>query len=351
MIVATLALVAVPSAGAAPANLTSLTQASGIITADWTLPDAATSSLAIELSETDDFLFAERYRVGPAALTFTSSSPRAPGTWYARIVTTETFEQCDPDPPLPGCDTAPSNFLSVNVPLPPSNPPVNVSATQDGGRISVTWTLLPGSAASEIEVGSSTQLDDLNYFIDYVDYDNLAVDQTSYTFVTPQPPGTYYVHVSSVPAACPFCSTDWSTIAEVTIPVPSLPAQPAPPPPPPSPPPPAADKVLALGGVTASSSQKVDKLSITLNPGETVKVKLSGTVSVPGGSKVYRFKTIDKGLGAGKTKLSPKLPNKARKAVKKALQRKKRLKAKLTLVVTDNAGNSTKSNYTVRLKP
>ncbi len=113
----------------------------------------------------------------------------------------------------------------------------------------------------------------------------------------------------------------------------------------------AADKVLALGAVTASSSQKFDKLSITLNPGEAVSAKLSGTVSVPGGSKVFRFTTVSKSIGAGvKTKLSLKLPKKGKKAVKKALKRKKKLKAKLTLVITDAAGNAKTKKYTVRLK-
>ena len=37
--------------------------------------------------------------------------------------------------------------------------------------------------------------------------------------------------------------------------------------------------------------------------------------------------------------------------MKKALKRKKRLKAKLTLVVTDNAGNAQTKKYTVRLRP
>ena len=80
-------------------------------------------------------------------------------------------------------------------------------------------------------------------------------------------------------------------------------------------------------------------------------MKLSGSVNVPGASKVYRFRTVNRSLGAGKTKLRLKLASKAKKAVKRALRRKQRLKAKLTLVVTDNAGNSRTSKYTVRLRP
>jgi hypothetical protein len=36
--------------------------------------------------------------------------------------------------------------------------------------------------------------------------------------------------------------------------------------------------------------------------------------------------------------------------VKRALRRKKKLKAKLTLVVTDSAGNAQTKKYSVRLK-
>jgi hypothetical protein len=95
----------------------------------------------------------------------------------------------------------------------------------------------------------------------------------------------------------------------------------------------------------------VDKLGVTLSPGEAVKAKLSGSVNVPGASKLYRFKTVNKSLAAGKkTKLSLKLARKAKRVVKRALRRGKRLKAKLTLVVTDAAGNAQTKKYAVRLK-
>ena len=84
----------------------------------------------------------------------------------------------------------------------------------------------------EIEIGSSTNLDDLNYFLDFVDYDSLNATQTSYTFFTPQPPGTYYVHVGSVPATDPFSNTQWSDIVPITIPAASSSTPPPPPPPP-----------------------------------------------------------------------------------------------------------------------
>ena len=348
IVVASVMLVAVPNASAGPATMTSLTQADGFITAAWTLPDAGTSSLGFEISDTEDFQFPVLVQAfDPSATSLTSPDSYTPRTWYVRVVTTTTPADCDPDPFAVSCSKEFSDSQSVNVPQPSLGPPTNVVATQEGGRISVTWSLSAGTDAVEIEIGATTALDDLNYFIDYVDYDNLFATQENYTFFTPQSPGTYYVHVGSIPTDCPSCSTQWSDLVEVTVPGSSS----APPAPPPPPPPPAADKVLSLGAVTASASQKVDRLGITLNPGEAISAKLSGTVSVPGGSKVYRFKSVDRSIGARvKTKLSLKLPAKGTKAVKKALKRNKKLKAKLTLVITDKAGNAQTKKYTVRLK-
>jgi hypothetical protein len=347
--VAIAALVAAPTASAGQATMTSLTQQNGFITAEWTLPDSNTSSLGFEISDTAEFQFPVLVQVSdPSATSLTTPETYTPRTWYVRVITTTTPVECDPDPFAQACiKEISTNSMSVNVPQPSFSPPTNVMATQHGGRISLTWSLSTGTESIEIEIGSTTKLDDLNYFIDFVDYDGLFAAQESYTFLEPQPPGIYYVHVGSIPSDCQSCNTLWSDLVAVTIPSSSS----APPPPPPPPPPPGADKVLSLGAVTASASQKVDALSITLNPGEAISAKLSGTVSVPGGSKVYRFKPVSKSIGAGlKTKLSLKLPAKGKKAVKKALRRKKKLKAKLTLVITDKAGNAQTKKYTVRLK-
>jgi Ca2+-binding RTX toxin-like protein len=238
-----------------------------------------------------------------------------------------------------------------------SVPPLLTAVRQASGAVSASWTLPTGTESWDFEVATSPATDSLGYFVDLAAFPDpfLQRGDTSGTATPSLPPGTYYVHVIGTPTwdiceaniddlACVF---QFSNVLTVTVP--------APPPPPPPPPPPAAaaaaDKVLTLGAVTASSSQDVDKLSITLNPGEVVKVDLSGSVSVPGASKVYRFKTVKKSIGAGKTKLTLKLPAKGKKAVKRALKRKKKLKAKLKLVVTDGAGNSKTSKHTVRLKP
>jgi hypothetical protein len=229
--------------------------------------------------------------------------------------------------------------------------------TQTNGVLSATWTLDPGSESWEFQVSTSDLRDVDGYFVDEIRFADLARDQTSFTAPEPLPPGQYFVQIFNTPTfdicadpAGVGCTFDYSNILSVTI---------FPPPPPTTPPPPllaplsSADFVVAPGDVIVARSQDVDKLSITISPGENVKATLSGSVSVPGASKVFRFKSVTQSVAAGlkTTKLALKLSRKAKKAVKKALKRKKILKAKLTLLLTDAAGNKKRFKYTVRLKP
>ena len=350
-IVAVGALLVAPTASAAPAVLTAVTQDIRVLSASWTLPDGATAWV-LEASTDQDFgsyspgLFAD---LGATDTTFIALQSLPGGTYHVRITTTTTPDECVVADP--SCVFEVSNVLSVTV---PSQAATLHPVTQAGGVVSATWTLAAGVVPLFAEISTSAARDGIG-FLDTVITSQLGATQASFTAEGPLAPGLYYVHIASTPTPdpCanddPACVREFSNIREITIPQPtSLPATQSAPP---SPPAPTPDKALALGAVTASSTQDVDKLSITLNPGEAVKVKLSGSVTVPGASKVYRFKTVNKSLGAGKTKLSLKLASKAKKAVKRALRRKKTLKAKLTLVVTDNAGNAQTKKYTVRLKP
>ena len=246
--------------------------------------------------------------------------------------------------------------MAVFAPSAGADPATFQTLTQTNGVLSGTWTPGPtGSDAWAVEISISPDRDGVGFF-DFVDIVEVAQNATSFTATGPLVPRTYYAHVVTTPtyATCladvndPLCILEFSNILSVAIPSPPPPH----PPPPPPPPPPPADTVVALGTVTAASSQDVDKLGITLNPGEAVTATLSGSVKVPGTSKAFRFTTVKKSVGAGaKTKLALKLKGKGKKAVKKALKRKKTLKAKLTLVVTDAAGNSKTSKHSVRLRP
>jgi hypothetical protein len=331
-----------PTASGA-ANLTSVTSANHRVTANWTLP-ATDSAVMIEVSLfptfPDELGTGTGELVGPDATTGTTSDPLPGGHYYVRVV---TFP-CAANPP---CDPVYSNLGEVTI---PSDAAKLLSVTQSGGVVSAAWSLTPAASAFALEVSTYPDRGVFGFLEPPVIEDALGFTETSYTAPAPLPPGLYYVHVITTPTldSClnviNGCAFEFSNLVAVRVPGATSSAQSAQPPP-------AVDKVVSLGAITASSKQDVDKLSITLNTGEAVKVKLSGSVSVSGASKVYRFKTVNKSVGAGKTKLSLKLASKAKKVVKRALRRKKRLRAKLTLVVTDNAGNAQTKKYTVRLKP
>ena len=85
-----------------------------------------------------------------------------------------------------------------------------------------------------------------------------------------------------------------------------------------------------LNFVGARKTQDVDKLGLTLLLDEIADVTVTGSVVVPGASKVYRIKKVTKRVAAGKrTRIALKVSKKVRKAIKKALKRGQKLKAKL----------------------
>jgi hypothetical protein len=72
---------------------------------------------------------------------------------------------------------------------------------------------------------------------------------------------------------------------------------------------------------------------------------------VGGASKVYRFKAVSRSAVANvSVKLPLKLAKKQLKAVKRALKKGKRLKAKVTVTATDKAHNKKSQKATIRLK-
>jgi hypothetical protein len=76
-----------------------------------------------------------------------------------------------------------------------------------------------------------------------------------------------------------------------------------------------------------------------------------GTVSVAGASKLYRFKAVSRSVaGNVPAKLRLRLDRKKLKAVKRALKKGKRLKAKIIVTAVDKAQNKRSQNATIRLK-
>jgi hypothetical protein len=248
-----------------------------------------------------------------------------------------------------GCTTIQSDIVSVSV---PSGAATLQSAGLSSGFFSATWALPPIVAPTRIEVSPFPDTGLFGAFLVTTFDDLLLPGETSYSVPRSLTPGVYYVHVETLirPDRCSnqigTCVYEWSNVVGFRVGSPSPGGGPSG-----TTATGSADKTVALGAVTAASRQDVDKLAITVNLGEAAKVKLSGSVNVPGASKVYRFKTLNRSVKAGKTKLPLKLASKAKRAIKKALRRKKNLKAKLTLAVTDNAGNAQTKKYSVRLRP
>jgi subtilisin-like proprotein convertase family protein len=98
-------------------------------------------------------------------------------------------------------------------------------------------------------------------------------------------------------------------------------------------------KVLRQGGVLAAFTSSAS--------GNLVA---SGTLSVPNLAKTYRFTVVKSKVVAGNpTTVRLKLSSKALKAVKKALAKHKKLKAKITLLVTTPSGAKTTVHKTIKL--
>ena len=76
----------------------------------------------------------------------------------------------------------------------------------------------------------------------------------------------------------------------------------------------------------------------------------TGTVSVPGASKAYALRRVSRAVTAGQiVKLRLKLRKQALKAVKRALLRGRKPRAKITLTAKDATGKETRRKQTVRL--
>ena len=350
-VVAMGALGAAPNAIAAPVDLTSVTEADRLVTATWMLP-AGASAWSLQISADPTFGAGSIREVAPLGATentFTSEQPLAGGTYHMRVISTTTVDECVIGGPA--CVFEYSNVRTVTI---GSQAATLQGAVYLGGLLGAGWVLPAGAESWEAEVSTDPSRNQFG-FLNPIAASPAPLTRGATTFATPitLQPGTYFVHIVTTPTydlclADQFgCVFEYSNVLPVTVQAAARPSSL----PPVVKPRPAADKVLELGAIKASSEQDIDKLVITLRPEEAVEVKVSGSVNVPGASKVYRFKTVNRSLEAGTTRLRLKLASGAKRVVKRALRRMKKLSAKFTLVVTDDAGNSRTKKYSVRLKP
>jgi hypothetical protein len=86
-------------------------------------------------------------------------------------------------------------------------------------------------------------------------------------------------------------------------------------------------------------------------PAEACSVRARGTLSLPGASKIYRIKSAARQLPrAGKAKLKLRLTARVRRALARALERRKRIRAKVSVTARDVAGSSTVARRVITLK-
>jgi hypothetical protein len=119
--------------------------------------------------------------------------------------------------------------------------------------------------------------------------------------------------------------------------------------------PPPADTTaptLKLGGEARQPVLKRREIRVRVAcPAEACTARISGTVSIPAAARVYRLSAPAAALGAGQTK-TVRLPvgkRLARRAARQ-LRRGRSVRAKLTIVVADAAGNRSTATRTIRFE-
>jgi hypothetical protein len=132
------------------------------------------------------------------------------------------------------------------------------------------------------------------------------------------------------------------------------PANPTPTPNPQPPAPPGPDTTkpgLTLAGKKTQKAGKTVSVVVSATT-EDLYASASGTVSVPGASRVYRLKSIANRFVANGTKatLKLKVPKAALRAIKRALRGRTKVKASIKLTARDGAGNRTTGKRTIKLK-
>jgi hypothetical protein len=114
---------------------------------------------------------------------------------------------------------------------------------------------------------------------------------------------------------------------------------------------PGSDKDPPYVLLSYAHRQDVDKLFVKARTDESGTVTAKATVSMGGSSRVVRFVPVTRAIVADRRKkLRLKLKKGARRQVKRALRRGQRLKARFTVTVRDEAGNTSSKKGTIRLR-
>jgi hypothetical protein len=267
--------------------------------------------------------------------------------------------------------------LALSPALASSCPPVLRSVTLEPGENHPTSTWgLPAQVRSEfIQTSRSSEVDQNGYFRqrNVVTFNTLTAAQNTFTDLFEFTPGVYYVHVAGHDSRCNGANCGFFEFSDVltfevtgeavgaaatstaapiaraaalncgdtggAVTLPSTTGGPGP------------DRVVPLMLLRFPAEQDVDKLFVRAQMSEPGTLKASARVSVPGASRVYKFKATSRAVGGNAlAKLRLSLAKKDLKKVKRALRKGKRLKAKVTVTATDKAKNKRSQKATIRLR-
>jgi hypothetical protein len=271
-----------------------------------------------------------------------------------------------------------------------ARPPNLGTVGATGGILTANWSLPPNVRSEFLEVAKYLEVNAYGYFqchrpprptlcaegdSNIVRFGVLYADQTSLTADDARPPlpaGTYYVHIAGHDAihnGCP--NEEFSDIAELTIGADGAAT---------------SSKVVAPGtgdctlirradgtvgpggggggGVVPGDEtpptaqlqfakrQDIDKLTVRGRMSEPGTLTAKAIVDVGGLlAKIYTFRPATRKVSGGVlARLPIRLSKKNKRALKRAMRRGKRLRARVTVTAMDRAGNVTTKHATIRLK-
>jgi hypothetical protein len=236
---------------------------------------------------------------------------------------------------------------------------ISVSGQPRSNHPTFTWCKLPRVQSLFVETATSDEVGVGGHFLQKnLKSFNVVGDQdTTFTDEYEFQPGTYYVHVGTNDPGIkhPVSNIEFSNVLSFKVVAgPHVVGTTAPCPPPP----PnggggggVADKLAPVVSLSFPRIQHIAKLYVKVRTSETATIKATGTLSVRNASKIYRFKRKSLVLpGSTSMKVPLKLTKKNLRAVKRALKRKHRLKAKITVTATDAAGNRRSKKATITVK-
>jgi hypothetical protein len=265
-----------------------------------------------------------------------------------------------------------------------ASPPTLKSAGASGGLVTASWSLPSGVGSQFFEIARYPDVNVYGYFRQklvrpgkpedgaesQVRFGTLRTTQTSLDPTDPTPPleaGTYFVHIAghdNVHSGCP--DIEFSDIIQVTIDAGGNGA---------------SAGVVApgtgdcrLGGsggggggggairgdetpptarLRYSRRQDIDKLRVRARMSEPGTITARALVDVGGLlARIYNFRPARRKVTGGvQATLRPKLSKKNKRALKRAMRRGKRLRARVTITARDRAGNITTLHATIRLRP